>query len=142
LNAAPEVCHDGSQRSFRIRRGTTVGRRARAARPSHTVWEGLRGADRTSASRSDGCGDPASPARIARIRPADLARWRAGGPADWAHESFAIAASDAYGSLPAPGPRGRYSLSRRYVRQADEAVSLQLSRAGVRLAMLLNRALR
>jgi hypothetical protein len=80
-------------------------------------------------------------ALIERISPADLAAWRRGQPADWAFESYQTAQRIAYGGLPAPGSRGEYLLSRGYIDAATAAVATQLSRAGVRLARLLNRAL-
>jgi hypothetical protein len=47
-----------------------------------------------------------------------------------------------YDTLPAPGARGHYRLPAGYVRGAVDAVQLQLSRAGVRLAAVLNRVMR
>jgi hypothetical protein len=68
--------------------------------------------------------------------------WEAGGPADWAQESFKVATSDTYGQLPEPNARGSFRLSDDYVTMATDDVSLQLSKAGVRLAFILNQALR
>ena len=50
-------------------------------------------------------------------------------------EAFAIARSDAYGLLPPSGDEGAYALPPEYAEQAARDVALQLSRAGVRLAM-------
>jgi hypothetical protein len=47
-----------------------------------------------------------------------------------------------YGQLPAPNARGSYRLTDDYVTTPTEDVSQQLSKAGVRLAVILNRALR
>ena len=69
-------------------------------------------------------------------------QWQAGSPADWAQESFKIAKDDAYGQLPSPNTRGSYRLTDDYVTTATNDVSLQLSKAGVRLAKILNQALR
>jgi S1/P1 Nuclease len=69
-------------------------------------------------------------------------QWRAGAVADWAQESFRLAKSDAYGQLPEPNARGSYRLPADYVTEATHDVSLQLSKAGVRLALILNQALR
>jgi hypothetical protein len=66
--------------------------------------------------------------------------WRAGTPADWAMESFEEGRAHAYAGLPAP-VGATYRLSDTYVRQAELTVRVQLERAGVRLAELLNRAL-
>jgi hypothetical protein len=78
---------------------------------------------------------------ITRISAADATRWAQGNPADWAMESFNVAKADAYGRLPAPGARGRYRLTDAYVAVADRDVAMQLSKAGVRLAVMLNRAI-
>src|SRR6266849_6924580 len=68
--------------------------------------------------------------------------WQAGTPSDWAKESFQIAKADAYGLLSEPSSRGSYRLSEKYIKTATADVALQLSKAGVRLAFLLNNALR
>ena len=69
--------------------------------------------------------------------------WQKGSPSDWAQESFQLASSDAYGDQPAPsGAHGTsYRLSDEYVTLATNDVSMQLSKVGVRLAMMLNQAL-
>lgn len=67
--------------------------------------------------------------------------WSKGTPASWAQETFAIARDHAYGELPAPDGRGRYHLSNEYLEMAAEIVPAQLSKAGVRLAFVLNTAL-
>jgi nuclease S1 len=56
-------------------------------------------------------------------------------------EAFALARRDAYGLLPPPDGHDTYSLPPSYTEQAERDVALQLSRAGVRLAVVLNRAL-
>jgi hypothetical protein len=81
---------------------------------------------------------------IARISEADRARWSSGTPTDWAVETYAVSKKHAYGPLPtasggAPGPQ--YQLSKGYVDDATAVTAEQLSRAGVRLAFMLNRAL-
>jgi hypothetical protein len=68
--------------------------------------------------------------------------WQSGGPADWAQETFKIAKDDAYGQLPAPNAHGSFRLTDEYVTTATNDAALQLSKAGVRLAMILNQALR
>jgi hypothetical protein len=100
-------------------------------------------------------------AAIARITEADRARWSSGTPLDWALETYAVSKKHAYGPLPAasggaaapgdasPGAaaRGgashgsRYELSQGYVDDATAVTAEQLSKAGVRLAFMLNRAL-
>ena len=49
---------------------------------------------------------------------------------------------DAYDQLPPPDARGRFRLSAAYVAMATRDVATQLSKAGVRLAFVLNTALR
>ncbi|TAM12459.1 MAG: S1/P1 Nuclease [Nevskiaceae bacterium] len=78
---------------------------------------------------------------IANIHNVDMQRWQRGTPQDWAWETWEIAKKDAYGPLPARRRGVTVKLSPAYVRQAQADVALQLSRAGVRLAWLLNRAL-
>jgi hypothetical protein len=78
---------------------------------------------------------------IGQISETQRQEWSSGTPADWAMEAFAIGRSDAYGLLSRPGDRGTYSLATAYVEKAVGDVSVQLSRAGVRLAHVLNRAL-
>jgi S1/P1 Nuclease len=69
-------------------------------------------------------------------------QWQVGGPTDWAKETFKVAQADAYGQLPTPNTHGGFRLTDDYVSTATNDVSLQLSKAGVRLAIILNQALR
>lgn len=85
--------------------------------------------------------DQVAQALIARIRPNEIADWSRGRPADWALEAHEVARSVAYGRLPDRRYRGRYRLSDSYLSAATAAAATQLSRAGVRLALVLNRAL-
>jgi hypothetical protein len=78
---------------------------------------------------------------IGQISETQRQNWSGGKPADWAMEAFALGRDDAYGLLPAPRGQSMYSLPPAYVDQAARDVALQLSRAGVRLAVVLNRAL-
>lgn len=80
-------------------------------------------------------------ALIAAITFTDIKAWSRGSTADWARESFSQAIAQAYDPLPQPA-NGRYRLSAAYVDNAVNTVRLQLSRAGVRLAAVLNRALK
>ncbi len=77
----------------------------------------------------------------ARISAHDLQQWRRGTPADWAREAYGLAMQYGYGDLPHPEHRRHYRLPAGYVDDATRTVALQLSRAGVRLAWMLNRAL-
>jgi hypothetical protein len=78
---------------------------------------------------------------IGQVSETQRQEWSRGTPADWAMETFALARSDAYGLLPASSDQHTYSLPPAYLEQAGKDVALQLSRAGVRLALVLNQAL-
>ena len=78
---------------------------------------------------------------IATITEAQRARWATGTAADWAIESFGVAKAHAYGLLPAADSPNHYQLSAAYVSDATNVTAEQLSKAGVRLAFVLNHAL-
>jgi hypothetical protein len=78
---------------------------------------------------------------IARTTEAERAQWSSGTPLDWAVETYAVSKQHAYGMLPAPSGDSRYELSQAYVDDATQVTAQQLRKAGVRLALLLNRAL-
>jgi len=78
---------------------------------------------------------------IGHITDDQVTAWSRGGPSDWALESFKIARDDVYGQLPTPGAHGHIRLSDDYVVIATQDVAIQLSKAGVRLASMLNKAL-
>jgi hypothetical protein len=69
-------------------------------------------------------------------------KWQSGSPADWAIETFDVAKVDVYGLLPEPSGRNTYELTDKYITTATDDVAQQLSKAGVRLAFVLNKALR
>jgi hypothetical protein len=80
----------------------------------------------------------------AQITPAQKAEWRRGDPQAWALETYKVAKSVAYW----PGLQGGcasdrapVSLPPGYATRAQAAARRQLQRAGVRLALVLNRAL-
>ncbi len=77
----------------------------------------------------------------ARITDAQRRQWSRGTPTDWALESFSIAKTHVYGLLPPPGMAHRYRLPESYVLDAIGVTAEQLSKAGVRLAFVLNQAL-
>ena len=80
----------------------------------------------------------------ARITPQDLADWSRGLPRDWAMEAFKVARGTAYtiGSPPGCEPDAApIALPPGYEATARAAADLQLERAGVRLAFVLNHAL-
>lgn len=78
---------------------------------------------------------------LKKISPHDIRSWQSGNAADWALESHALAQRISYGMLGSPSAHRRYRLSSDYVQAAIETVQLQLMRAGVRLATVLNGAL-
>jgi hypothetical protein len=80
--------------------------------------------------------------QIGHISKEQQRKWQSGSPSDWAVETFEVAKADAYGQLPEPSARNTYQLTDEYVTTATDDVALQLSKAGVRLAFLLNKALR
>jgi len=71
----------------------------------------------------------------AGLSPQDKAKFASGTPADWANESFTVAAKEIYARIP---PRGPVRLPRDYGNREKAVVRLQLARAGIRLATLLN----
>jgi hypothetical protein len=73
---------------------------------------------------------------------AQLESWSRGDTTSWALQSFALAKRHAYGDLPQPGADGTYVLSDAYRKRSVNLVARQLARAGVRLAMVLNEALK
>jgi hypothetical protein len=87
--------------------------------------------------------DPTATTRrlIASMSDEQRELWARGTAADWAMESFALARDHAYGMLPAASADGVYVLPPAYVDTAIQDVAVQLSKAGVRLAYVLNRAL-
>jgi hypothetical protein len=78
-----------------------------------------------------------------RITPIDVAAWSRGDPKTWAMESFALARQDAYALplRPTCVDRAAVALSSAYQATAKRGAAVQLEKAGVRMAVLLNRAL-
>jgi hypothetical protein len=77
---------------------------------------------------------------LAQITQEQEEEWKQGTPDDWAMEAFNIADDDVYGEP----PLSKYTLPHldaAYVAGAEKEVALQFSRADVRLAAVLNRAL-
>ena len=80
----------------------------------------------------------------AQITPADRAAWEQGDAKAWAMESFAIAQSTVYTIGSTPGCASDTApllLPAGYDQPAQAAIALQLKKAGIRLALELNRAL-
>ena len=79
---------------------------------------------------------------VTRCTAAQRVLWNRGSPEDWAQESYQLGRDQAYGNLPAPESDGSRRLTASYVVPAVDLVSQQLTRAGIRLAMVLNEDLR
>jgi nuclease S1 len=99
----------------------------------HAVWD-------TGILFAAGIGDERAYAlQLARsIKPADLLQWRVGSAATWATESYDVARRLIYGEW----PHGPDALRASYEDLALPVVSVQIEKAGVRLAAVLNAALR
>jgi hypothetical protein len=78
---------------------------------------------------------------IAGISDEQRRAWSAGTVSEWTIEAFEVARHDAYGRLPTPSAKGVYVLDTGYIDATIKDVRLQFSRAGVRLAVVLNKAL-
>jgi Ni/Co efflux regulator RcnB len=78
---------------------------------------------------------------IEKITDAQRAQWSKGTPDDWAMETYFVSKTHAYGLLPAPSGDSYYRVSEQYVTDAIQVTAAQLSKAGVRLAFLLNQDL-
>jgi hypothetical protein len=79
---------------------------------------------------------------IEQITPAQRASWSSGTPSAWAMETFNVAKGHTYGLLPAPSSTNQYELTDAYINDATHVTAEQLSKAGVRLAFVLNNSLR
>jgi len=82
-----------------------------------------------------------------KITKTQIQQWPAADPAIWANESYALAKKIAYGELPEPvtGRNGKsmsYHLNQDYINDAQNTVEGQLSKAGIRLAAVLNTVFR
>jgi hypothetical protein len=78
-----------------------------------------------------------------KITPQQAQGWAVGGPRAWAMETFEVGRKIAYDlpSRPTCAEQGSVALLPGYQAQARTAAALQLEKAGVRMATLLNRAL-
>jgi hypothetical protein len=70
-----------------------------------------------------------------RITPQDKAEWQKGSIEDWVMEGHRLAQTVAYGDLSSENPA---PITPAYEQQADPVIELQLEKAGIRLAYLLN----
>jgi hypothetical protein len=73
-----------------------------------------------------------------RITPQDQAEWQKGSIEEWVMEAHRLAQTVAYRDL---GDRNPVSITPEYERQAESVIELQLEKAGVRLAYVVNQAL-
>jgi hypothetical protein len=89
-----------------------------------------------------GTGDTIADRLDRRIAPSELSAWAHGVPKEWAMESFELR-KDVYAlpSRPTCNDRGTVALTPAYMTTAVQDSELQLEKAGVRMAVLLNRAL-
>jgi hypothetical protein len=79
------------------------------------------------------------------VTPEERSTWERGGPVEWTDESHAVARDEIYAELGSAARRGGTDapvvLGRAYADDHLPVVKRQLQRAGVRLALMLNRAL-
>jgi hypothetical protein len=76
------------------------------------------------------------------ITPERKAEWSSGTVEQWCNESFRIAQRTVYGLLPPAGNTGQVAAGQSYQSMAEPVVELQLEKAGVRLAAVLNESVR
>jgi hypothetical protein len=76
------------------------------------------------------------------ITPERKAEWSSGTVAQWCNESFQMAQRTVYGLLPPAGKDGQVEAGLSYQSMAEPVVELQLEKAGVRLAAVLNESVR
>jgi len=103
----------------------------------HAYWD-------VGAVEALGLSAPAIAADLdARITPSQLAAWSQGDARAWAMESFELGRKDVYSlaSRPTCNDHGTVVLTPEYQSAAAKDVALQLEKAGVRMATMLNRAL-
>lgn len=75
------------------------------------------------------------------ITDADSRAWQQGAPENWSQQGYELARDHVYGKLPAPDAKSVYHLDAAYVDDGSAIVALQLHKAGLRLAKILNKAL-
>jgi hypothetical protein len=78
---------------------------------------------------------------LAGISSRQASEWSKGSVEDWARDTYDIARRFAYGALPSKDRSGTFRLDEPYEKIAAALADLQLRKAGIRLAHLLNRAL-
>jgi hypothetical protein len=103
----------------------------------HAVWD-------AAVVRAIGS-DPADVAHEleAQITPSERSAWGTGTAADWANDSFRVAGREIYGKLRGSGGTDApVILPADYAQQESGTAKIQIEKAGVRLAWVLNAALR
>jgi hypothetical protein len=79
---------------------------------------------------------------LTRITPRQQSEWSSGDATTWANESFNIASSEIYSGLPGFGPTARAIVQpESYPSSERGVIAVQLEKAGVRLAWVLNAVL-
>ena len=104
----------------------------------HHVWD-------TEVVRAIGPDAPAVASKVlGSLTQEQVNAWATGQPVDWANEAHALARQDVYGTWVhgADGNTTPIILPRDYLSNASSIAAQQLGKAGVRLAMALNAALR
>jgi hypothetical protein len=107
------------------------------ARNLHAFW------DTTTVRGLGGEADEIAAKLDAQITPAQIRAWSAGTARDWAREGFELAKRDVYAlhDRPTCGDHRSVEVSQAYIATAQRDAAVQLEKAGVRLAYVLNRSL-
>ena len=86
--------------------------------------------------------EPLADQLIGEISDEEIAAWSRGTPEDWVKESYGLAKDDPYMLLPLSELSTPHPLTKDYVEKATRTVHDQLMKAGIRLAAVLNEALK
>jgi S1/P1 Nuclease len=121
----PLHCEDNNDRGGNGLQVTFFGRNANL----HSVWDTL------LIEHIDANTDNYATMPGAKIEDSDISAWQQGTVEGWALESHAVARQVAYEALP-PGQKADLGMD--YLKAVAPAVDLQLARAGMRLAYILN----
>ena len=131
----PLHCSDNHDRGGNQVKVTVDGFRHKSRDELHAFWDTQFVEDQEGASPQQFANQ-----LIARVTTQQKAQWEKGSIDDWAMEAYAMARADVYGDPPLSKAAPQF-LDAAYVNRAERDVALQLSRAGVRLASILNAAL-
>jgi hypothetical protein len=124
----PLHCEDNNDRGGNQKQVTFFGQQANL----HSTWDTL------IIQRIDPNLENFADTLDQSISPSDITQWQQGTPNDWALEAHAVAQKVGYFRLPKTGTA---TLGNKYYQRAFPAVDLQLQKAGIRLAYILNEAL-